>query len=198
MKENKNGYIYIDKHKKTEKEVLCDVAWTSVFRWVYVLIIFFTILSIVFSVFFRIISVSGTSMQPTLDDSDIVVVNSLANTHEIGDVVIIRMGEDDDPLIIKRIIATQGQTVSIDYNTKTLTVDGKKITEPYISEMFKSEKNEIDYPYTVPADHVFVLGDNRTDSVDSRNRNIQAISEEKILGKVILKVFPFSEIVQFE
>ncbi len=197
MKENKNGYIYIEKHKKTEKEVLRDVAWTSVFRWVYVLIIFFTILSIVFSVFLRIVSVSGTSMQPTLDDSDIVVFNPLADTHEIGDVVIIRTDEESDLLIIKRIIATQGQTVNIDYNTQTLTVDGKKITEPYISEMFKSEKNEIDYPYTVPEDHVFVLGDNRTDSVDSRNRNIKAIPEEKILGKVIFKVFPFSEIVQF-
>ena len=137
-------------------------------------------------------------MRPTLNDGNIVVYDAFSSTHEMGDVVIIRNGDDKSSLIIKRIIATQGQSVEIDYNKKTVTVDGKIITEPYVTEMIKSEKDEISYPYTVPDGHVFVLGDNRNDSVDSRNLNMQAVSENKILGKVVLKVYPFSEIVQFE
>jgi signal peptidase I len=198
MKENKNGYIYIEKHKKTEKEVLRDVAWTSVFRWVNVLILSFAVLSILFSVFIRIISISGTSMQPTLDDGDVVIYYNLEYSPEIGDIVIIKTGKDDSSIIVKRIIALAGQSVTVDYDKKTVFVDGKVVSEPYVTEMFKSEKNEIDYPYTVPEGHVFVLGDNRTDSVDSRNKNIQAIPECDIMGRVMFKVYPFSEIVQFE
>ena len=198
MKERNDGYIYYEYHKQTDKEIIRDVAWTSVFRWIYAIIFLFIVLSLIFSVFFRVVAVDGSSMEPTLHDKDIILADAIGYKAEIGDVVLLKMSDEDDVLIVKRIIATEGQTVDIDYNSKTVTVDGKILDEPYISEMLLPINNEMEYPYTVPRGYVFVMGDNRAESVDSRNKNIQAIAEEKIVGDVIARVYPFSDFITFE
>ena len=198
MKERTNGYIYYEYHKQTDKEIIRDVAWTSVFRWIYALIFLFIVLSLTFSVFFRVVAVDGSSMEPTLHDKEIILSNAVGFNAEKGDIVLLKMSDEDNVLIVKRIIATEGQTIDIDYDKKTVTVDGNILQEPYIADMLSPINNEMEYPYTVPRGHVFVMGDNRTESVDSRNINIQAIAEEKIVGDVIARVYPFSDFIIFE
>lgn len=198
MKNSKNGYIYYDYHKKTEKEEIADAAWTSVFHWVYAIVFILIAFIIVFSVFLKIINVEGDSMKPTLHDGDKILVSVLQYTPEKGDLVLIDINDGASIMMVKRIVATENQTVDIDYKNRTLTVDGVVMQEAYITEMSFAPDNEISYPYTVPQGHVFVLGDNRIDSIDSRNRNIQAVSVESIIGKVIARGYPLSDIAVFE
>lgn len=198
MKNKKNGYIYYDYHKKTEKEVVSDIAWTSVFHWVYAIVGILCVVFVVFMLFFKVVEVDGVSMVPTLNDSDKLFVYSLNYTPEAGDIVIVGSTDKDEPILVKRVIAIENQTVEVNYKTGKVIVDGKEIQEDYITEMTVPDDNEIEYPYTVPEGCVFVMGDNRNESGDSRSRLIKAIDENHIAGKVIMRIYPFSEMSVYE
>ena len=193
MKDSKNGYIYYDYHKKTEKEEIAETAWTSVFHWLYGIVGFLFVVFILFILFFKIVSVDGVSMLPTLNDDDKLFVCTLDYTPCRGDIVVISAEDDDENSVIKRIIATENQTVDVDYETGEVTVDGVVLEENYITEMTVPDDNEIVYPYTVPENCVFVMGDNRNESRDSRSKIVKAIDERRIVGKAVLRVFPFSD-----
>ncbi len=197
MKNKNNGIIYYDTHKKTEKEVLRNVAWTSLFHWVYAIAFIFTAV-FVSAVFVRIYAVDGNSMNPTFNDKDLLLVSIINNERAgKGDIVVADLSDNEEVIVVKRIVATENQTVEIDYKTQTLFVDGVAVEEDYITEMSFAPNNEIDYPYTVPEGHVFLLGDNRIDSRDSRNKNVTAVPQDKILGKVVARFYPFSNAVFF-
>ena len=198
MKNKKNGYIYYDYHKKTEKEMVSDVAWTSVFHWVYAIVGILCVIFVVFMLFFKIVDVDGVSMEPTLNDSDKLLVYSLNYTPEAGDIVIVGSTEKEEQILVKRVIATENQKVEVNYKTGKVIVDGKELQEDYITEMTEPDSNEIEYPYTVPEGCVFVMGDNRNESGDSRSRLTKAIDENHIAGKVILRIYPFSEMSVYE
>ncbi len=192
MKDRKNGYIYYDCHKKTEKEEIAEIAWTSAFHWLYGIVGFLFVLFVVFMLFFKVVAVDGESMTPTLRDNDKLLVYTMKYVPKQGDIVVISTDEDDVSLI-KRIIATEKQTVEIDYNTGKVVVDGMVIAENYVIEMSVPDENEIAYPYTVPENCVFVMGDNRNESRDSRSKGIKAVDEYRIVGKAIIRLFPFSD-----
>lgn len=198
MKNKTNGYIYYDYHKKTEKEVVSDVAWTSVFNWVYALVGILCVVFVVFMMFFKVVEVDGASMKPTLNESEKLLVYSLSYTPEQGDIIIVGSTNKDEPPLVKRVIATENQTVEVDYKTGKVSVDGKVLNEDYITEMSVPDANEVEYPYTVPKGCVFVMGDNRNESSDSRSRLIKAVDENHIAGKVIARIYPFSEMTIFE
>ena len=193
MKTRDNGRIYYDAAQpKSEKQVLREVAWKSIFHWIYA-IVFVVIAFIIFSFFFKVYRISGDSMKPTFNDGNIVIVSTECDvTYSAGDIVLAEIEDEVHP-IVKRIVATENQTVEINYQTQQLIVDGVVIEEDYISEMSFAPLNEISYPYTVPEGHVFILGDNRIDSRDSRNIHIRAIPTESIIGKVSARILPITE-----
>ncbi len=142
----------------------------------------------------KIVLVQGTSMYPTLYDRDVLIVRSIAYEPEQGDIVIVNLGEEN-PLnhkyIVKRVIATEGQTVVIDYDANTVTVDGETLTEDYLNTSYGDVMMEGYYQnatYQVPAGCVFVMGDNRNNSTDSRSNLVGMVPVENITGGMVLDI----------
>ncbi len=134
------------------------------------------------------VGVDGSSMLNTLHDKDIVVMSNLFYTPQYGDIVIIDTDEFDKPLV-KRVIATEGQTIDIDFETGDVMIDGKVIIEDYIRELTTTGEG-FTGPETVPDGCVFVMGDNRNASMDSRDERIGMIDTRNILGKVLFLIIP--------
>lgn len=143
---------------------------------------------------FRIVNVDGTSMLDTLHDQDKVFVTNFLYQPQDGDIVVISHGQEFATPIIKRVIATAGQSVRIDYEKNQLIVDGIIIDEPYINEAMQYIPSEYDQqiPEVIPEGKVFVMGDNRNHSLDSRSKRVGLINETDIIGKAQFIIFPFS------
>ena len=141
---------------------------------------------IIFTFFFKISAVSGESMENTLYDGDSLIITSITNSVEQGDVVVISQPNGYHKVLIKRVIAVGGQTVEFDSYTGKTIVDGAPIDESYIKETphytFGMSKK-----YVVPEGKVFVMGDNRNHSADSRDIAIGMIDERYVMGKVIYR-----------
>lgn len=150
-----------------------------------VLIVVAAIAVLVSTLFLPVIQVSGNSMNPTLSDGDILVlVNSRG--YDRGDLCCVSWGNKK---LLKRIIGLPGDTVSID-SDGNVYVNGELLDEPYVDEKNYGDC-DVDFPCIVPDDTIFMLGDHRISSVDSRNSQIGCVSQEQIVGHVIMKVWPF-------
>jgi signal peptidase I len=148
---------------------------------------------LLFSFVVRLIDVSGPSMNPTLYEGNKLLVSDLFYKPKAGDVVIFKSDNyDPNKALVKRVVATEGQEVNIDFENGIVYVDGEALDEPYAAEPIHSKLDFIG-PKTVPEGCVFVLGDNRNSSRDSRYSQIGMVDERMILGKVYAVVYPFSE-----
>lgn len=147
---------------------------------------------LVFTFLFRIMGVDGESMEPTLHGGNFIVLSDLFYQPENGDVVVITPTVSLDVPIIKRVVATEGQTIDIDFTTGKVYVDGKVLVEPYVSEP-TTLRYDVHFPQTVPEGHIFVMGDNRNHSLDSRDHSIGMVDERYILGKALLRIAPVNE-----
>jgi len=141
---------------------------------------------------FTLVKVDGPSMLPTLEHNDMLYVNRFMYTPEAGDIIIFRPPNSPRTPYVKRVIATEGQTVVIDSHKRKVYVDGVELEEDYIKGDLVSA-GTMKYPHTVPDNHVFVLGDNRNNSRDSRDVTVGSIPNKNIIGKVLFRLLPVSE-----
>ena len=178
-----------DEKKKKEK----SSPKQDLFSWTQALVSVLVGLVLVFTLFGRAIRVVGSSMVPTLTDGDLLLLQSVGYTPQQGDIVVLRKETFMDYPIVKRVIATGGQHVTVDYTQGTVTVDNVVLDEPYINEVMVDTGSfgmtELDV--TVPEGSIYVLGDNRNHSSDSRHYLLGTVDERYVLGKALLVVFPF-------
>ncbi len=150
---------------------------------------------LIFLLLFRIVVVSGDSMYATLRDGDYLILlsNVLYHDPQPGDIIVAsKQSYDNGTPIIKRVIATGGQTVDIDFRKGIVYVDGVALDEDY-TYTSTTVPEGVEFPLTVDEGCVFVLGDNRERSKDSRNPEIGLIDERQIVGKAIILIFPGAE-----
>ena len=166
-------------------------AVSTVFDWLGSLFMALVIVLLVMTFCFRIIDVDGKSMEPTLIDTDKVAITNLFYTPHDGDIVIISHAQEYQKPLVKRVIATAGQELKVDYDNNAVYVDGEKLDEPYIQGMtVRGDVPEKEINGIVPEGKVFVMGDNRGISLDSRYRQIGFIDEDLIIGKAQLDIIP--------
>lgn len=167
---------------------------SEIFDWMEAICFSIVAIILVFTLFFRSAQVEGDSMLPNYRENDrLVLVNTVLSKVQTGDVVVITQPTAVGHPLIKRVIATEGQTVDIDYTTGRVTVDGVVLSEDYIMEPINSVPYDpIELPLTVGKGKVFVMGDNRNASSDSRNAGIGEIDTRYILGKAIYRILPFN------
>ena len=177
-------------------------------EWLGVVASALIIVVILFGFVFRVAIISGDSMKNTLISGDVVVISNFNYTPKQGDIVVVSRNAENTPEsmrdengpIIKRVIATEFQIVNIDFETGTVYIDNMPLDEPYISSP-TVDKYDVEFPLTVPEGHIFVLGDNRGVSLDSRSSRIGnggLIDTRYVLGHAVYRVFPFDKIGGFE
>lgn len=164
----------------------------DLYEWVQSLVGSVLVVVAIFTFVIRMMGVDGHSMLNTLQHGDrLLVVNSmLYHDYKYGDIVILRKNGvfDDDP-IVKRVIAVEGQTVDIDFTEGIVYVDGEALEEDYIREpTYTAEGTE--FPLTVPEGSIFVMGDNRNGSSDSRDYRLGTVDTRYVIGKAAFLIFP--------
>lgn len=171
----------------------CRKQWKIVYDAVATLETAVIILILLFSLVLRPAAVIGNSMLPNFSGGDRVACVHSFSGYERGDVIIISHATRKDESIIKRVIAVGGDTVDIDFYKGTVSVNGQVLDEPYVNTP-TNLSYDMTFPVTVPEGKLFVLGDNRNDSLDSRSTDIGFINENKVLGKVVFRFYPFDRI----
>ena len=140
----------------------------------------------------RVIVVDGDSMTNTLYDGEKVIITNFFYEPEKGDIVVTDGRIHNGRPLIKRVIAIEGDTIEIDYSTGNVTINGQVIQEDYIKEKINTDNNKQDIKITIPEGYLFLMGDNRNGSLDSRELGI--VDKQDILGKAIFRISPLSRI----
>ena len=152
------------------------------------LIVLAAVVILAVSVFFPVLQVTGVSMEPTLAEGSLVL-GWKQDTYERGDICFFYF---EQKLLLKRVIGVPGDVIDI-AEDGTVTVNGETLSEPYIKNLSFGDC-DLSFPFQVPSDSYFVLGDNRVNSVDSRNSAIGCVRSSQMEGKVIFKLWPFGPV----
>ena len=181
--------------KKPEKEEKPLSGAQEAYEWLQILIVALVTIILVFTFVGRITPVVGESMLPTLHEGDVMLIRDIGYTDpQPGDIVVLTKTTFREASIIKRVIATEGQTVDIDYATSTVYVDGVALEEDYIKEARWDlyADNGVNH-ITVPEGHIYVMGDNRNGSSDSRDPSLGVVDVRCVIGQAVMVLFPFSD-----
>ena len=203
---------YEDEGPEEEEEKPYD-PHKDTYEWFHCIIAAVIVCVLLFVLVARVIDVRGQSMEPTLHGGDKLIITRLAGDYKYGDIVVLQKDSFKREPIVKRVIATAGQTLTIDYSDNSVYVDGVKLDEPYIKERTIDRYDIMDPAYydvygidpekdivgdavtvTVPEGCVFVMGDNRNNSSDSRVAEINFVDTRIIMGKAVFRLFPFNRI----
>ncbi|MBR6531688.1 MAG: signal peptidase I [Clostridia bacterium] len=148
-----------------------------------------TIIAILFTFVIRFVGVDGNSMLPTLNNGDWLIVSAVNTEIEHGDIIISTQPNAFNEPLVKRVIAKGGQTVDIDFKKGEVYVDGELLDEPYIAEPTRTTEG-VNFPVLVPEGTLFVMGDNRNESSDSRSPMVGCVDERYVLGVVKYRIAP--------
>ena len=181
-----------DKKRKEEKQEKQEQPGRGLYDWAQALVCSVLAAVVVFAFGVRVVGVSGGSMRETLQNGDLLLVvnRALCGEFQRGDVVIAAKPafERGEP-IVKRVVATGGETVDVDFIGGVVYVDGMPLEEPYIRELTYLEEGTA-FPFTVPEGSVFVMGDNRNGSRDSRDPELGAVDERCLIGRAVFLLLP--------
>lgn len=183
-----------DESAKVKYSLCTKKSVNYAFETIKTIIFVFAVMSVLFIFVVRDANVVGTSMMNTLHDGDKVLLTDILYKPHVNDIVAINAENSIEKRIIKRVIATEGQTIKIDYDTGEVCVDGVILEEKYVSSFTKKPNNDYAIPYVVPKGKIFVMGDNRYVSLDSRNEDIGLVSVSDVIGKAQFIFFPFDRI----
>lgn len=184
MNEEKNEVITEQEEKNKPVQSLVEIVSIVASSMIAIMLLFTFV--------FRVVGVSGPSMQNTLHNGDWLLVSAFLTEPERGDIVIVTQPNSFDEPIVKRVIAVGGDTLDIDFSTATVYVNGEAIDEPYLGSPTTNDEYGWQYPITIPEGEVFVMGDNRQHSTDSRSQAIGMIDNDYILGKVMVRIAPIN------
>lgn len=180
-KKNKKSDIY---------KRITDYIYSVFSTFIIVMLVIFT----AFTFFFRLVQVKGDSMNPTLNRGDVIIISNFLYSPDYGDIIALNRQDADEESMIKRVIALPGDTLMIDFDSHLITVNGKIIYEEYEVTEPISTPGDMSFPVVVPEDCVFVLGDNRNNSIDSRMKEIGFIKLDEINGKAITRLLPLGKV----
>jgi signal peptidase I len=187
LSDNKNVEKKTDNETEEESiklsQIIYDIAGTI---FLAIILLFITM-----TFFARQVTVDGPSMKETLHDKDRLLVSCFDYVPKNGDIVIVTHGENLDEPIVKRVIATAGQHLEINYANGEVSVDGKVLDEKYIVGTTIPVPNATVIPEVIPDGYVFVMGDNREHSLDSRSATVGLVPVENIIGKAFIRIYPF-------
>ena len=176
----------------------------SMLEYLEILVFSLAVVLLLFTFVFRICKVSGDSMNNTLKDNESLIVTNLFYEPKPGDIVVFHQtGYLNEP-VVKRVIAVAGETVDIDFSTMKITVTDNEgvvrvLDEPYAfydsaaKNRYNSHSTDFSFPRTIPEGSIFVIGDNRYNSLDSRFKEVDFVDVRRVLGKVVFRIAPISE-----
>ncbi len=173
----------------------------DLFEWVEMIVLSACAVLLLFTFVVRPAFVDGRSMENTLHDKELLLISDIGFAPEHGDVIVFQKINSTHPApIVKRVIATEGETVDIDFDTWTVTVtdingEARVLDESDYRKLTTDQRvtSDLDYPLTVGEGELFVMGDNRNHSLDSRSSAIGLVKEEEIIGKVLCRIFPLNK-----
>ena len=188
MKEKKTPPIpnVADLESELKREKYKNRYWTVFRSTIYILITVAAVAVLVATLWLPVLQIYGSSMTPTLEEGDIVV-SIKSKTYETGDIVAFYY---NNKILIKRVIAGSGDWVDLDEDG-TVYVNGEKLDEPYVKDKAFGEC-DLELPYQVPESRIFVMGDHRSVSVDSRSKAVGCVAEEQIVGKLVCRIWPLT------
>ena len=192
----------VEEESKTPKKSFKNSFIFNIFEWLDVVVASAVVVVILFTFVFRLVRIDGNSMNNTLFHGERVIITNMFYTPKRGDIVVISRNTENSSVagsyeepIIKRVIATEGDTVDIDFEKGIVYVNNEALKEDYIKEP-TYRKADVKFPLVVKENCVFVLGDNRNDSKDSRTSSIGdngQVDVKYILGHAVLRVFPLNK-----
>jgi signal peptidase I len=165
---------------------------SELFDWVQCIVTTLVVCILIFVFLGRTVGVNGSSMYRTLEEGDRLIISSLFYTPKYGDIVVLRQESFADYPLVKRVIATEGQTIDIDFEAGIVYVDGVALDEPYTNTP-TNEPEDFTDEVTVPEGCIFVMGDNRNRSTDSRTASIGCVDTRCVIGKALFRITPISK-----
>lgn len=183
--------------------------WQEILEIAETMLVSIFVVLLLFTYLCRPVTVDGRSMNPTLLDNDKLVMYRLFYKPKQGDIVVVNnhsgnllnkenqvvsSGYSLNENIIKRVIAVEGQTLTVDENAGEVYVDGVALQEDYINDKTKTNDGAFVYPITIPKGYIFVMGDNRNHSTDSRSSAVGLVSVDDVIGKTYFRYYPLSDI----